>query len=105
MVKCLPAMQETQVRSLGQEDPLKKGTATTPALLPGKSHGQRSLIGYSPWGRKESDTTEQLYLKLHVPSYTIISDSSYHSFLSLRACVIFKQLKTTSFIYYVLFDV
>ena len=30
----------------------------TPVLLPGKSHGQRSLVGYSPWGRKESDTTE-----------------------------------------------
>ena len=33
----------------------------TPVLLPGKSHGQRSLVGYSPWGRKESDTTERLY--------------------------------------------
>ena len=31
----------------------------TPVLLPGKSHGWRSLVGYSPWGRKESDTTEQ----------------------------------------------
>ena len=33
----------------------------TPVLLPGKSHGPRSLVGYSPWGRKESDTTEQLH--------------------------------------------
>ena len=33
----------------------------TPVLLPGKSHGQRSLIGYSPWGREESDTTEWLH--------------------------------------------
>ena len=33
----------------------------TPALLPGKSHGRRSLIGYSLWGRKESDTTERLH--------------------------------------------
>ena len=32
---------------------------STPALLPGKSHGQKSLIGYSPWGRKESDMTER----------------------------------------------
>ena len=32
----------------------------TPVFLPGKSHGQRSLVGYSPWGCKESDTTEQL---------------------------------------------
>ena len=33
----------------------------TPVLLPGKSHGRRSLVGYSPWGLKESDTTEQLH--------------------------------------------
>ena len=33
----------------------------TPVLLPGKSHGQRSLVGYSPWGRYESDTTERLH--------------------------------------------
>ena len=32
----------------------------TPVLLPGKSHGQRSLVGYSPWGHKESDMTERL---------------------------------------------
>ena len=33
----------------------------TPVLLPGKSHGWRSLVGYSPWGREESDTTERLH--------------------------------------------
>ena len=60
-VKNPPVMQETQVRSLGQEDPLEKGMAThSPASLPGESHGQRILVGYSPWGRKVSDTTEQL---------------------------------------------
>ena len=53
-------MQETQVQSLGWEDPLEKEMATTPVLLPGKSHGCRSLVGYSPWDHKESDTTEQL---------------------------------------------
>ena len=36
----------------------------TPGFLPGESHGQRSLVGYSPWGRKGSDTTEQLTLSL-----------------------------------------
>ena len=36
------------------------GNAPTPVLLPGDFHGQRSLVGYSPWGHKESDTTEQL---------------------------------------------
>ena len=35
----------------------------TPVFLPGKSHGQRSLEGYSPWGRKESDTTEYTHTK------------------------------------------
>ena len=34
------------------------GNPLTPVFLPGKSHGQRSLVGYSPWGCKESDTTE-----------------------------------------------
>ena len=34
-------------------------------LLPGESHGGRSLVGYSPWGRKESDTTEQLHFHFH----------------------------------------
>ena len=36
----------------------------TPVLLPGKSHGQRSLVGCSPWGRTESDTTERLHFHL-----------------------------------------
>ena len=34
----------------------------TAVFLPGESHGQRRLVGYSPWGRKESDTTKRLYL-------------------------------------------
>ena len=42
---------------LGGEDPLEEGIST-PVFLPGESHGQRSLAGYSPWGCKESDMTE-----------------------------------------------
>ena len=61
MVKHLPTMWETWVRPLGQEDPLEKKMQLTPVLLPGKSHGQRSVIGYSLCSRKESDTTEQLH--------------------------------------------
>ena len=61
-VKNLPTMWETQVRSLSQEDCLEKGMQPTPVFLPGESHGQRSLEGYSPWGHKESDMTEQLTL-------------------------------------------
>ena len=41
----------------------------TPILLPGESHGGRSLVGYSPWGHKESDTTEPLhFISLHFTS-------------------------------------
>ena len=58
--KKLLAVQETQVQSLGQEDPMEKGMATHSVFLPGKLHGQRSLVGYSPWGHKELDMTEQL---------------------------------------------
>ena len=64
MVKNLPVVQETQVRSLDEEDPLEKGKAPTPGFLPVESHGQRNLAGYSPWGLKESDMTEQLTKKL-----------------------------------------
>ena len=55
LVKILPAMWETWVRSLGWEDPLEKGKATPSIVwrIPGL---------YSPWGRKESDTTERLSL-------------------------------------------
>ena len=60
-VKRLSTMRETRVRSLGREDPLEKEMQPTPVLLPGKSHGQGSLVGYSPWGREESDTTERLH--------------------------------------------
>ena len=58
MVKNLPAMQETQLRSLCWEDPLEKEMATTPVLLPGESHGQRSLAGYRSKGYKELGMTE-----------------------------------------------
>ena len=60
MVKNLPAMCETQVWSLGWEDPLEKEMATTPVFLPGESHGQRSLASYHLQGRKGSGTTEWL---------------------------------------------
>ena len=53
-------MQEKQVQSVGQEDPLEKEMATHSSTLAGKSHGWRNLVGYSPWGRKESDTPELL---------------------------------------------
>ena len=64
MVKNLPGMQENQVLSLGGKEPLEKEMATHSGILPGKFCGQRSLVGYSAWGRKESDTVGQLTLSL-----------------------------------------
>ena len=55
-------MQETWVPSLGREDPLEKEMASHSSILAWKTDGQRSLVGYSPWGHKESDTTERLSL-------------------------------------------
>ena len=63
-VQSLPAMWESQVRSLVWEDPVEKEMATHFSLLAWRIHGQRSLVGYSPWGHKESDTTERLTLSL-----------------------------------------
>ena len=45
------------------ESPLEEEMATHPSILAWESHGQRSVAGYSPWGRKESDTTEQLSMQ------------------------------------------
>ena len=60
MVKTLPAMQEIRVQSLRLEDPLEKEMAIHSSILAGKSHRWRNLAGYSPWGHRESDTTERL---------------------------------------------
>ena len=62
MVKNLPAMQETWVQSLGWEDPWRRERLPTPVFLPGESHGQRNLAGYSPRGREELDMTKWLTL-------------------------------------------
>ena len=61
LVKNLPAMQETWVQSLGWEDPLEKEQLPTPVFWPTEFHGW-----YSPWGLKESETTEQLSLSLSI---------------------------------------
>ena len=59
LVKNPPAMQETWVQSLIREDTLEKGKATTPVFWPEEFHGL-----YSPWGCKESDTTERISLAI-----------------------------------------
>ena len=73
VVRNPPTKWETWVWSLGWEDPLEKEMAThSSILLPGKSHGQKSLVGYSPWGCKRvghslaMETTENSYKNLHL---------------------------------------
>ena len=58
MVKNLPEMHETWVQSLGPEDSLEKGMMTHSSIRAWRIHGQKSLLGHSPWGHKESDTIE-----------------------------------------------
>ena len=64
MVKNLPPVHEIQVQSLGQEDSLGKGMETHSTILAWRIPGTESLEGYSLWGRKELDPTEQLILSL-----------------------------------------
>ena len=52
--------KEMLVQPLGREDPLQQEMATAPVFLPAKSQGQRRLMGYSPWGHRESDVIEWL---------------------------------------------
>ena len=59
MVKNLLSAQETAFNPWVWKTPWTRKWQPTPVFLPGKSHGQRSLASYSPWGHKESDTTEQ----------------------------------------------
>ena len=71
MVKHLPAIQETQVQSLGQEDSPGEGNGYPlqySCLKNSMDCCLRSLVGDSPWNRKESDTTERLHFKQQGPT-------------------------------------
>ena len=73
MVKHLPTMWKTRVQSLGWNIFWRRKWQPTPVFLPGKSHGWRSLVGYSSWSHKESDTTERVHF----------TKTSYHVLWSL----------------------
>ena len=66
MVKNLPAIQETQVWPRVGKIPWRRKWQPIPVFLPGKCHGHRSLAGYSSWGCKELDITEQLTVSVHI---------------------------------------
>ena len=76
MVKNRPAVQKAQVQSPGWEDLLEKEMATYSTVLawkiPWTEKPGRSLVGYSPRGHKESDTTERLHLHLHLHLHTTL---------------------------------
>ena len=83
------------VRSLGREDSLEKGMATHSIFLHGKSHGQRSLVGCSPWGCKESDMTERLHfpfslgLERKLTFYSPVAIAEFSKFADIFIFLIF----------------
>ena len=90
MIKNLPAVQETRVQSLGQEDPWRREWQLTPVFFPEEFHGQRSLASYSPWGCKELDMIEQLTL-------IQMADSCWYLALPLVFKTVFSTCKILIF--------
>ena len=84
--KVAASIWETQVRSLVQKILWRRKWQPTLVLLPGKSHGRRRLVGHSPWGHKESDTTERLYF---------LSFFSFSSFTFIKRLFHFPSLSAT----------
>ena len=78
MVKNLPAMQETQVRSLGQEDPLEKDMATHSSILALENPMDRGAWHATVHGVTESDTTEQLSTFTAGKQSSVLIDSCSH---------------------------
>ena len=66
--------------------PWRRKWQPTPVVLPGKSRGRRSLVGYSPWGRKDSDTTERLHVISYMYIYMILSLLLSLAVLGLLCC-------------------
>ena len=103
LVKNLTAMQEmkeTLFSSWVGKIPWRRKLQPTPVFLPGESHGQRHLVGYSPWGCKELDTTEWLsprpqdnYFESQVPTF----DTSLIRIFTIYWCL--ESYRTTLFIY------
>ena len=81
--------QETQIPSLGRDDPWRRKWQPTPVFLPGKPHGQRSLAGYSPWGHEglrhnlAAKITTGLVAHLHMGSSWITSPALAGGFFSI----------------------
>ena len=90
-------MRETWVRSVGREDPLEKEMPVFPVFLPGKSHGQRSLVAYSPRGRKESDMPERFHslsLTQEPGGLQARGVAKSRTQLSMHACTFYSTVQT-----------
>ena len=91
MVKHLPTTRETGFNPWVRKIPWRRKWQPTPVLLPGKSHGWRRLVGYSPWGHNESDTTERLHKSVHPFSIS----SLLKSLILLRSSILGDRLFST----------
>ena len=76
-VKNLPSVQETRVRSLIRKIPWRRKRQPTPVSLPGEFHGQKSLAGCSPWGRKELGRLSDFHFTFTCPNF---EQSSYYAY-------------------------
>ena len=76
VVKNPLSMQETQFDALVGKVPWRRAWQPTPVLLPGESRGQGSLVGYSPWGRKELDLTEWLSRHVCIPCFLLFNGAT-----------------------------
>ena len=83
LVKNLPAVQETRGSIPGSgRIPWRREWQPTPVFLPEESHGRRSLMGYSPWDCKESDTTDRLTYTLHRLAVCLLKSNFSESIFS-----------------------
>ena len=93
-----------QVRSLGQENPLEEEMATHYIFLPGELHGQRSLVGYSPQGHKELDTTEVTQHTCNMMFIIIKDGQVFLSKLYINFMLVNNQPLLTKAIYFNVFQ-
>ena len=91
MVKRLPAMRETQFDPWIRKIPWRRKWQPTPVFLPGKTHGQRSLAGYSPWGHKELDMTKRLPF-FSFPLFVLLRQTSEIHKISINLYVVITPL-------------
>ena len=87
LVKNPPQCRRPRFDSWLRKIPWRKERLPTPAFLPGELHGQRRLVGYSPWGSKELDTTEQLSTAQHSTLFSF----AQNRYISLNCLTAFES--------------